>query len=79
LLGGEAQLLADVEVRTPEHVLGHQKMRLVAPRVAFVLTALPEAGAEYESHIRRLLHYTELDAILWANMSLKMVTFTAIT
>jgi GxxExxY protein len=79
LLGGEAQLLADVEVRTPTHALGHQKMRLVAPRVAFVLTALPEASAEYESHVRRLLHYTELDAILWANLSLKTVTFTTIT
>jgi GxxExxY protein len=55
LLGGEAQVLADVEVRTPEHKLGHQKMRLAAPRVAFVLTALPEASTEYESHARRLL------------------------
>jgi GxxExxY protein len=79
LLGGEAQLLADVEVRTPTHALGHQKMRLVVPRVAFALTALPEASAEYESHARRLLRYTELDAILWANINLKMVTFSTIT
>lgn len=79
LLGDGAQLLADVEVRTPTHVLGHQKMRLVAPRVGFVLTALPEASAEYESHLRRLLRFTELDAILWANINLKTVTFTTIT
>jgi hypothetical protein len=79
LLGDEAQLLADVEVRTPEHTLGHQKMRLAAPRVAFVLTALPEASAEYESHARRLLRNTELDALLWANIGLKTVTFTTIT
>ena len=79
LLGGEAQLLSDVEVRTPEHVLGHQKMRLAAPRVAFVLTALPDASAEYEKHARRLLRHTELDAILWANIGLKLVTFITIT
>jgi GxxExxY protein len=79
LLGDGAQLLADVEVRTPEHALGHQKMRLAAPRVAFVLTALPEAGVEYESHARRFLRHTEIKAILWANISLKTVTFTTIT
>src|SRR5206468_11663186 len=79
LLGGEAHVVAHVEVRTPEHTLGHQRMRLAAPRVAFVLTALPEADNDYESHTRRLLRHTELDAVLWANIYLKMVTFTAIT
>ena len=78
LLGGEPQVLADVEVRPREHTLGHQKMRLVAPRVAFVLTALPEADADFESHTRRLLRNTALDTILWANISLKMVMFTRI-
>jgi len=79
LLGGEDHVLADVEVRTPEHSLGVQKMCLAAPRVAFTLTALPDAHADYESHSRRLLHHTELEAILWANISLKLVTFTVIT
>jgi GxxExxY protein len=79
LLGGEAQVVAEVEVRTPEHTLGHHKMRLAAPRVAFALTALPDADADYESHTRRLLRHTELEAVLWANIGLKMVTFTRIT
>ena len=80
LLGGEAQVLAEVEVRTPEHTLGHHQMRLAAPRVAFALTALPEADADYyESHSRRLLRHTDLEAILWANIGLKLVTFTTIT
>ena len=79
LLGGEAQVLADVEVCTAEHTLGHQKMRLAAPRVAFALTTLPEADAGFESHTRRFLRHTKLEAILWANIGLKLVTFTTIT
>jgi GxxExxY protein len=78
LLGGEAQHLADVAVRTLEHKLGLQKMRLAAPRVAFALTALPEVNRDYERHAVRLLRHTELDAILWANIDLKMVTLTTI-
>jgi hypothetical protein len=38
-----------------------------------------EANANYESHTRRFLRHTELEAVLWANIGLKMVTFTAIT
>jgi GxxExxY protein len=79
LLGGDACVLADVEVRTSDHKLGHQKMRLAAPGVAFCLTALPEPNPDYESHARRLLRHTELEAIHWANIALGIVTFTAIT
>jgi hypothetical protein len=79
LVGGETPGLTDVEVRTPGHTLGYQRMRLVAPRVAFALTALREPNRDYESHLRRLLRHTELEAILWANLSLKVVRFTAVT
>lgn len=78
-LGGEACVVANVEVRTAEHPLGHQKMLLAAPRVAFAVTALHEADPDFESHVRRLLRHTDLEAILWANISLKMVTFTTIS
>ena len=77
--GGEASVLANVEVSTAEHSLGHQKMRLAAPHVAFTLTALHQADPEFESHARRLLRHTDLEAILWANIGLKMVTFTTIS
>ena len=42
------------------------------------MTALAEADTDYESHTRRLLRHTELEAILWANIALRSVTFTAI-
>jgi len=80
LLGGEAHVVADVEVRSSaERVLGRQKLKLASPRVAFVVTTLTEGRNEYENHTRRLLRHTDLDAILWANIGLKLVTFTAIT
>jgi GxxExxY protein len=78
LLGGESNVLADIVVQTSDHKLGHQKMRLAAPRVAFSLTALPQPDPDYESHARRLLCHTELESILWANISFGMVTFTSI-
>jgi hypothetical protein len=78
-LGGEAHVLANVEVRTAEHPLGHQRMHLAAPCVAFAVTALREADPDFGSHARRLLCHTDLEAILWANISLKMVTFTTIS
>jgi GxxExxY protein len=74
--GGEARVVTEVEVRTPDHTLGHQKMRLVAPRVAFTLTALGEDSGSFETHARRLLRHTDLEAILWADLGLKCVTFT---
>ena len=78
LLGGESHVLSNVEVLTPQHTLGHQKMRLAAPRVAFTLTALPEPDLNFESHLRCLHRHTDLEAILWANIALKKVTFTTI-
>ena len=78
-LGGEAQVLVNVEVRTAEHPLGHQRMDLAAPRVAFAVTALREVDPDFETHARRLLRHTDLEAILWANISLKLVTFTTIS
>ncbi|HEX9048376.1 MAG TPA: GxxExxY protein [Verrucomicrobiae bacterium] len=78
LLGGEVHVLADVMVRTSQHTLGHQKMRLAAPRIAFVMTAQSEISASFETHTRRLLKHMDLDAIFWANISLKTVTFTTV-
>jgi GxxExxY protein len=79
LLGGEARVLTDVEVRMPDHTLGHQKMRLAAPRTAFTLTALGQPSPNFETHARRLLCHADLDAILWADLGLKCVTFTTIS
>jgi GxxExxY protein len=71
--GGEARMLTEVPVRTPDHVLGHQKMRLVADGVAFVLTALGDGTDSFEAHAQRLIRHTDLRAILWADIGLRCV------
>lgn len=77
-LGGDAAVLGDVEVQTPEHALGHQTMHRAAPRTAFVLTALTMPAPNFETHARRLLGHTHLEAILWANLGLRCVTLSAL-
>jgi GxxExxY protein len=76
--GGVAQVVKNVEVRMPDHTLGCQKMRMAAPRTAFVLTGFSNSCDSFETHARRLLRHTDLDAILWSNIGLKYVTFTVI-
>jgi len=76
--GGEAQVIQDVEVRTPDHVLGSQKMRLAAPGVAFKITGLEESLKDFEAHALRLLQHTSLKAVLWANISRRTLALRVI-
>jgi hypothetical protein len=58
--------------------LHDQKMRLLAPDVAFKLTAFPSRQEAFENHARHLLQPTNLKAIHWANLTHHHVTFTTI-
>ena len=78
-LGGEAQVQAAVEVRLSDHTLGHQKMSLAAPRIAFFLTALGESMPRFETDARRLLRHAALEAILWADIRPGTVTLTTLS
>lgn len=78
LLGGEAAVNTDVRVYGERSHLTDQRMRLVAPNVAFKLTALPGASPSFVVHARRLLKHTSLEAIHWANITQKNVTFATI-
>jgi len=78
-LGGAAEVLQEVKVRTAEHKLGHQRFRLAAPCVAFAVTTLPEADPRYHRHAHCVVQNTDLEAILWVNINLKRVTLTAVT
>lgn len=77
-LGGEEQVLQPVPVMGAKGHLHDQKMRLLAPGVAFKLTAFPDRLEAFEAHARRLLQHTTLKAIHWANITHKHVTFTTI-
>ncbi|MBK8035717.1 MAG: GxxExxY protein [Verrucomicrobiaceae bacterium] len=77
-LGGEEQVLLPVPVLGAKGHLHDQKMRLVAPDVAFKLTAFTNQLDSFETHARRLLKHTNLKAIHWANITHKHVTFTTL-
>jgi GxxExxY protein len=78
LLGGEEKVNVPIPVIGSKGRLGDQKFRMLAPDVAFKLTALTEEENNFESHARRLLEHTSLKAIHWANMRHGKITFTTI-
>jgi GxxExxY protein len=77
-LGGDERVLLPVPVIGAKGHLHDQKMRLLAPDVAFKLTAFSDRLEAFEVHARRLLQHTNLKAIHWANLTHKHVTFTTI-
>jgi GxxExxY protein len=77
--GGKEQVEADVRVQIAGHSVGEQRMRLIAPGVAFKITGLDDSLTDFEFHARRLLSHADLRAIAWVNINMKQVTFTTLT
>jgi GxxExxY protein len=77
-LGGEEKVFQAVPVIGSKGHLHDQRMRMLAPDVAFKLTAFPERLEAFEIHARKLLQHTTLKAIHWANITYQHVTFTTI-
>ena len=74
-LGGEERVIADVPVVSRGVTLGTQRFRLIAPGVAFKVTALEGQTGAFKGHAMRLLTHAALDAIQWINVSRDQVTF----
>ena len=77
-LGGDDKVSVPVPVIGKKGRLANQKFRLLAPDVAFKLTAFPDRLEAFEVHARKLLQHTALKAIHWANVTHQQVTFTTI-
>ena len=78
LLGGASNVERQVSMRRDGLDLGAQRMFLHAPGVAFRITAFTETTAQIESHLRRLLMLTELNAIQWINLNHAQIEFTTV-
>ena len=77
--GGEDSVLADIEIRSAQHRVGRQKVRLAAPRWASRITALkPDDLSCFEDHTRRFLNHTDLDGFHWVNITREVVRFATI-
>ena len=79
LFGGKEQVERDVQVEIGGHRVGEQRIRLIAPGVAFKITGLDRSLADFETHARRLLAHADLRAIAWIDINMKCVTFTTLT
>lgn len=78
-LGGEDKVLLPVPVFGKKGHLGDQRMRLVAPDVAFKITGLQERLDKFEEEARKLLKHTALSAIHWINITQTTVHCTTLT
>lgn len=77
-LGGEERVWVPVPVMGKKGHLHDQRMRLIAPDVAFKLTAFTEGLDGFETHSRKLLQHTSLKAIHWANITHQRATFATL-
>lgn len=77
-LGGEPAVDVAVPVLGSNGQIAVQRMRLVAPNVAFKLTAISDRRDAFLTHARRLIQHTTVAAIHWANITTNHVTFTTI-
>lgn len=73
--GGPTNVETDVVVNIGGHQPGHQRVRLIAPGVAFKITGFDTPQEAFEVHARRLLGHMDLRAIAWINISMKQVSF----
>lgn len=77
-LGGEERVIQPVPVFGTNGHLYDQRMQLLAPDIAFKLTAFANRWEKFEVHAQRLLQHTTLKAIQWANITHGHVTFKTI-
>ena len=76
--GGESIVNADLPVYGSKGHVANQRMRIVAPNIAFKITSLPKGHSDFIFHSQRLIRHTSLEAILWANITQSALTFTTI-
>jgi hypothetical protein len=77
-LGGHGNVDRRVSLNRDGLDLGTQRMLVHTPGFAFRLTAVTEDQHFVESHLRRLLALTRLNAIQWINLNHARIEFTTI-
>jgi len=78
LLGGQAKIEQRIGLYRNNIALGTHRMFTHWKSAAFRLTAIAGGQEHVESHLRRLLALTNLDAIQWINLNHTQIEFTTI-
>jgi GxxExxY protein len=78
--GGE-HAVQRVTIRVRGTVVGEQRFRMAADRVAFKFTALDDdaARARFARHARCLIGHADLNALLWVNLGHHTISLTTLT
>lgn len=76
--GGESQVIQRMPLAREGVSLGTQRFHVHSPGVAFRITAETKQIADTESHLRRLLNVTQLDAIQWINLNRADIQLTTV-
>lgn len=77
-LGGASNVAQRVSLSRDGIDLGTQRMFVLAPGVVLRLSAVTEDQQYVESHLRRLLALTNLNAIQWINLNHAQIEFRTI-
>lgn len=77
-LGGEENVIKNVNVIDSNKTVGQQKFALLNDTTAFHISGISKGQLSYEKHIKRLLEHVELDVIQWVNFDKNSITFKTI-
>ncbi len=77
--GGEMQTNHPIEMTRDGIALGQQRCSLIAPGVAFHITAHTSQFDPIESNLLRFLHHTNLRAMHWLNLNHSHITLTTLS
>ncbi len=77
-MGGEGKVEQRVSLNRSGIDLGGQRMLVHSPGIAFRPTAVTTGQQHVESHLRRLLALTSLEAIQWINLNHAQIELTTI-
>lgn len=72
-LGGETNVIREVDIASAHGIIGKQKVHALAPDVGFSLTASVHHPEVVQEHHRRFLQHTPLRAIQWVNLNRQTV------
>ncbi|MSU50148.1 MAG: GxxExxY protein [Opitutus sp.] len=78
VLGGDEVVIRQLPMTRAGHSLGNQRFHLAAPETAFILTSYSLVEALQQTHLNRLLEASPLARLIWVNIALHDLTFTAI-
>lgn len=79
LLGGQQQVIREVDILSGDRIVGRQKVHLASLVTGFKITTIDQSGqSRFAEHAQRFLQHTRLESLLWINITLHEVTFRII-